>query len=153
MGENVRVVQNEAAFVLANALHMRTQLGLETPVEVLSALGMSGFSNARRRFDPTRGSTFEVFAYYRVRSAIMDGVREASKPTHQACARLSAMEALDQAAEAHASAHPAGSGLASNAHTQRSTASRPESILRALDAIFAGVVTAYTIAANSPTLR
>ena len=54
---------------------------------------------ARQRFDPTRGVKFNTFAYYRVRGAIIDGVRAMTYMPRRAHAKLRAAEAADQLGE------------------------------------------------------
>ncbi len=44
----------------------------------LVAYGEVGLVEAARDFDPTRGSTFATFAYYRIRGAIYDGISKLS---------------------------------------------------------------------------
>ncbi len=42
----------------------------------LVAYGQQGLIQAAQRFDPDRGVAFQTFAYYRIRGAIFDGVRQ-----------------------------------------------------------------------------
>lgn len=44
----------------------------------LIAYGQVGLAEAARDFDPTRGSRFSTFAYYRIRGAIYDGLAKMS---------------------------------------------------------------------------
>jgi RNA polymerase sigma factor for flagellar operon FliA len=41
----------------------------------LVAYGTEGLLDAARNFDPSRGTSFSTFAYYRIRGAIFDGMR------------------------------------------------------------------------------
>lgn len=50
--------------------------GLNGDREELMAFGRQGLVEAAMRFDPERGEDFRRFAYFRVRGAIMDGVRK-----------------------------------------------------------------------------
>ena len=52
----------------------------------LVADGMRGLVEAHRRFDPTRGFRFSTFAYYRVRGAVLDGIRARAPVRHGAIA-------------------------------------------------------------------
>jgi RNA polymerase sigma factor for flagellar operon FliA len=44
--------------------------------EDLLAYGQQGLVQATQRYDPDRGVAFATFAYYRIRGAIFDGIRE-----------------------------------------------------------------------------
>lgn len=51
-------------------------------LDELVAYGTTGLLEAARRFDPARGATFATFAYYRIRGAIYDGLREMTDIPH-----------------------------------------------------------------------
>lgn len=135
MREDDQFVKEYEGFVRAIALQTRAQLGLDSAIEDLVAFGFQGLLEARQRFDASKGVAFKSFAYYRVRGAILDGVRAMARLPRRAYARLRAAEALDQASE-H-SAH------------QQGAAPRPPSIegtLRSIDSILGRVAAAYTVA-------
>ena len=50
-------------------------LGARIPFDDLYAYGAHGLLEALDRFDPTRGVPFEAFSRYRIRGAIVDGIR------------------------------------------------------------------------------
>jgi len=54
---------------------LKRQYTLLMSIEDLRAYGTQGLLEAAKRFDPTRGASFSTFAYYRVRGAIIDGMR------------------------------------------------------------------------------
>lgn len=60
--------------------HLAKKIALSLPfpteMEDLVAYGQLGLLEASERFDPTRGNSFSTFAFYRVRGAIYDGLRE-----------------------------------------------------------------------------
>jgi RNA polymerase sigma factor for flagellar operon FliA len=58
------------------AAKLRRSMALPMPHEDLVAYGTQGLIEAARRYDPTRGIAFSTFAYYRIRGAIFDGVRQ-----------------------------------------------------------------------------
>jgi len=139
MREDDLFVREYEGFVRALALQTRTQLGLDTAVEDLVAFGYQGLLEARQRFDASKGVAFKSYAHYRVRGAILDGVRSMARLPRRAYARLRAAEALDQVAEA-------------NAENQGAAAARPptfEANLRAIDAILGRVAAAYTVAVSA----
>lgn len=53
-------------------------IGHAVPYEDLVGYGQVGLMEARKRFDPGRGLQFSTFAYYRIRGAILDGIRSMS---------------------------------------------------------------------------
>ncbi|MFI5305751.1 MAG: sigma-70 family RNA polymerase sigma factor [Polyangiales bacterium] len=124
------------AFVRGIVKHTRAQLGLEGDSEDLVAFAYEGLLEARQRFDPSRGIQFKSFAYYRVRGAVLDGVRRMAYLPRRAYARLKAAEATDLEGE------PLGE--ASSAAGARPDA---EGSLRAIDGVLGRVAAAYCTAA------
>lgn len=84
------------------ASRIKTQLELTTDLEDLIAYGFTGLLEARERFDPSRGVQFTTFAYYRIRGAILDGVRHMAYLPRRMHVKRKAAEAIDRAAEAAA---------------------------------------------------
>lgn len=125
------------AFVRGIVRHTRAQLGLECEVQDLVAFGYQGLLEARQRFDPARGVQFKSFAYYRVRGAVVDGVRRMAYLPRRAYARLKAAEALDL--EGEHSIDSAAAGAPAD----------PEIALRALDGVLGRVAAAYATAASA----
>ncbi len=82
------------------AHRLRRELSLQGDLDDLIAFGFGGLLEARHRFDPRRGVRFQTFAYYRVRGAMLDGVRKMSQLPRRAHERLQA------AAEASPTAAP-----------------------------------------------
>jgi RNA polymerase sigma factor for flagellar operon FliA len=138
MREDEQFVREYEGFVRGVALQTRAQLGLDTPIEDLVAFGFQGLLEARQRFDATKGVAFKSFAYYRVRGAVLDGVRAMARLPRRAYARLKAAEALDQSSEA------TGEG--------RAAAPQPlatDAKLRAIDSILGRVAAAFTVAVTA----
>jgi RNA polymerase sigma factor for flagellar operon FliA len=75
------------------------ELDLSCDPEDLRAWGQQGLLEARQRFDATRGVRFSTFAYYRVRGAVIDGVRKQGWLRRRAYAKLKALEATDLVSE------------------------------------------------------
>ena len=57
---------------LAVGIHRKSPPNIE--LDDLVAYGQVGLAEAAKDFDPTRGSRFSTYAYYRVRGAIYDGL-------------------------------------------------------------------------------
>jgi RNA polymerase sigma factor for flagellar operon FliA len=135
MREDDQFVKEYEGFVRAIALQTRAQLGLDSAIEDLVAFGFQGLLEARQRFDASKGVAFKSFAYYRVRGAILDGVRVMARLPRRAYARLRAAEALDQATEHNGQQQ----GAAQRAPSAEGT-------LRSIDSILGRVAAAYTVA-------
>ena len=69
-------VREHEDLVRKHALRVKAQFGLKTELAELMGYGFQGLLEARERFDPERGVQFSTYAYYRVRGAVLDGVRE-----------------------------------------------------------------------------
>jgi len=74
--ERDRLVKDHLPLVrtIAGAVRSST-VGAGIPLDDLVAYGANGLLDAAERFDPARGIPFEVFCRYRVRGAIVDGIR------------------------------------------------------------------------------
>jgi len=121
-------------FVRAIVLQTRRQVGVELELDDLMAYAFEGLLDARRRFDPERGVKFRAYAYYRVRGAVIDGIRAMSPMPRRAYERLRAATALDTEAEA--------------VQESQAGASRPSGAeaVRQLDAILGKVAAAHCVA-------
>jgi RNA polymerase sigma factor FliA len=65
----------------------------------LMGYAFEGLVEAKSRFDPTRGVLFRTFASYRVRGAVIDGVRQMARLSRRAYANAKAAEAADRISE------------------------------------------------------
>lgn len=54
---------------------MHRQLACATDYRELEAMAYEGLVQAARRYDPTADAAFSTFAYYRIRGAVIDGLR------------------------------------------------------------------------------
>ncbi len=81
------------------------ELDLSCDLNDLRGYGFQGVLEARERFDANRGVRFSTFAYYRVRGAVIDGVRKQGWLKPSAYAKLRALEATDDLAETAGAAH------------------------------------------------
>lgn len=69
-------IEQHEGMVYSLAHRLRRELSLRGEIDDLVAFGFGGLLEAERRFDPARGVRFRTFAYYRVRGAMLDGVRK-----------------------------------------------------------------------------
>lgn len=119
------------------------QLGIESDMDDLVACGFTGLVEARTRFDASHGVPFKSFAYYRVRGAVVDGVRSMAYLPRRAYARLKAAEAIDRAAE-QLGQQTAVSERASGQDNQQAGAN-----VRAIDAVLGQAAASYCAALAS----
>lgn len=91
-------------------------LGGAAELEELLSFGREGLWDAARRFDDTRGVPFRGYANFRVRGAIIDGVRSSARLSRRTHERLNGLHAAARVSEgAHedlAAPRPPGSGSA-----------------------------------------
>ena len=87
---------------IARRIHRELELSCE--LEDLRGWGHQGWLEAKQRFDPDRGARLSTFAYYRVRGAIIDGVRKQGWLSRRAYAKVRALEAADDIAEQYGAA-------------------------------------------------
>ena len=74
--ERDRLVRAHLPLVRTIAAGVRSSaVGAGIPLDDLVAYGANGLLDAAERFDPNRGVPFEIFCRYRVRGAIVDGIR------------------------------------------------------------------------------
>lgn len=100
-------VRTHTPMVRKLALRLRAELDLTCDVDDLIAYGLSGLVEAKSRFDPTRGVQFTTFAHYRVRGAILDGVRTMAYLPRRAHQKRRAAEAIDWEIESKGEARAA----------------------------------------------
>ena len=70
------LIEKHKPIVLHLAKKISLSLPFPTEMEDLIAYGQIGLIEASERFDQSRGNSFSTFAFYRVRGAIYDGLRE-----------------------------------------------------------------------------
>ena len=95
------------------ARQLARELGRSAELDDLRSMGHQGLLEAARRFDEGRGVTFRRFANYRVRGAMLDGVRKSAPLPRRAHARVRALEAALLLSEAAAEDAARGSAPAS----------------------------------------
>jgi len=62
----------------------------------LVALANAGLAEAATRYDPTKGASFNTFAWYRVHGAIIDGIRRNTNLPRRVWAKLVALRAASE---------------------------------------------------------
>jgi RNA polymerase sigma factor for flagellar operon FliA len=90
------------------ARQVAREIGRSAELDDLRSMGHQGLLEAARRFDEGRGVSFRRFANYRVRGAMLDGVRKSAPLPRRAHARIRALEAALLVAETAAEDAPQG---------------------------------------------
>lgn len=70
-----QLIQEHLSLVQAVARKLKKQITARIDFEDLMGYGAKGLIEAAARFDPKHGVAFSTFAYYRVRGAMLDGLR------------------------------------------------------------------------------
>ncbi|MCA9576587.1 MAG: sigma-70 family RNA polymerase sigma factor [Polyangiales bacterium] len=93
------ILREHKPLIIAIARRVRREMGNHVPVEDLEAFGIQGLLEAHSRFDPSRGARFATFAYYRIRGAMLDGVRKMVDAPPKSMLRTKRQHAADDIAE------------------------------------------------------
>jgi RNA polymerase sigma factor for flagellar operon FliA len=106
----------ELSLVEIVAAQIARSVGRSIEFDDLVGAGREGLLDAARRFEPARGVPFRAYANFRVRGAILDGVRQLSLLPRRAYERISALEAAASVSEGEAEhTFAAGSAVAPSA--------------------------------------
>lgn len=81
------------------ARQLTRTIGRNSEFDELRSLGQEGLLAAARRFDPEQGVPFRAYASYRVRGAMIDGVRKASQLPRRVHQKLRTYELANQYCE------------------------------------------------------
>lgn len=93
-----------AELELVNIIARQTArtIGKGVDLDDLLSAGREGLLDAARRFDASRGIPFRAYANFRVRGAVVDGIRQMAALPRRAHERLAAMEAASAVSEGEA---------------------------------------------------
>src|SRR6187551_3436872 len=69
------LVEKHLPLVQSVARKLKTQITARVDFDDLVGYGSKGLIEAAERFDSKQGVTFTTFAYYRIRGAMLDGMR------------------------------------------------------------------------------
>ena len=91
-----RLIQQHLGLVQSLARKLRKQITARIEFDDLVGYGSKGLIEAAERFDPSHGASFTTFAYYRVRGAMLDGLRTMGWYSRADYARYRAEERANQ---------------------------------------------------------
>ena len=100
-------VKQHEGLVRGVASRVRRELDLNCELDDLVAWGFQGLVEAHGRFDASRGVQFGTFAHYRVRGAVLDGVRKMAYLSRRAHIARKTAEAADDLLEHEAATRAA----------------------------------------------
>ena len=108
--ERDRLIEQHLSLVNAIAAKLKRTLGRAIDSEDLVAYGSKGLVEAAERFDPRQGASFSTFAYYRIRGAMLDGLRTMGWYSRGDYARYRAEERANEYLQNLADRSAAGTG-------------------------------------------
>ena len=97
--DDERFVRDHEGLVTHIAKRLRREMDLTLAMEDLKGWGFQGLLEARSRFDASRGVQFSTFSYYRIRGAMIDGIRKTGYVSRRAHELSRLAEAADGIAE------------------------------------------------------
>ena len=128
-------IEEHKGLVHSIAQKLQRQFDLIMELEDLVQFGYHGLLEAKSRFDPSRGVKFNTFAYYRVRGAMLDGVRKMAFLPRRVHNKLKLAAASDDITETARSNHTA------------SGQTGPEAAVAAVDDTLGKLAASFVVAA------
>src|SRR5204862_5100340 len=135
-----QLVQQHLNLVQAIARKLRKQITSRVDLEDLVGYGSKGLLEAAARFDPSHGVTFTTFAYYRIRGAMLDGLRTMGWYSRADYARYRAEERANEYLQNLAERNAAADGAAAPATPERPDAA---TALGEIAEILGGIATVH----------
>lgn len=118
-------------------------LGGAVELDELKSFGREGLFDAARRYDPSREVPFRGYASFRVRGAILDGVRSTSRLPRRLHEKLNGLAAAQKTSE----------GVFEDTFTNRQPGSSGAAAEQALSQHLAAMATAMALGLVAPTAR
>jgi RNA polymerase sigma factor for flagellar operon FliA len=136
--ERDQLVQEHLPLVQAIARRLKKQITARIDFDDLIGYGSKGLIEAAERFDPQHGVAFSTFAYYRVRGAMLDGLRTMGWYSRADYARYRAEERANEYLQNQSDREgAAGRGAAAG------TASDTEEVLSSVAEILGNIATVH----------
>ncbi|RYZ06919.1 MAG: sigma-70 family RNA polymerase sigma factor [Myxococcales bacterium] len=138
--EVLALFEGELELVEVVGRQVARSIGGAVELDDLRSFGREGLLDAARRFDSERGVPFRAYANFRVRGAMIDGVRAMSQLPRRAHERLNGLSAALRASE----------GAADDTFTASAGGARAQAD-QALGEHLAGMATALAMGLIAPT--
>jgi RNA polymerase sigma factor for flagellar operon FliA len=97
-----QLIQQHLSLVQSVARKLKKQITARVEFDDLVGYGSKGLIEAAERFDPLHGVAFTTFAYYRIRGAMLDGLRTMGWYSRADYARYRAEERANEYLQNHA---------------------------------------------------
>ena len=140
-----QLIQQHLSLVQSVARKLKKQITARVEFDDLVGYGSKGLIEAAERFDPRHGVAFTTFAYYRIRGAMLDGLRTMGWYSRADYARYRAEERANEYLQNHAEREgaqglgpPEGAGAAAT-----SSASPVETALSSIAQLLGGIATVH----------
>ena len=137
-----QLVEQHLHLVHSIAAKLKRRLGKTMEPGDLVGYGTQGLIEAAKKFDPTQGTAFGTFAYYRIRGAIFDGMRTMGWYSRGDYARFRAEERANEYMAA-ASERDAADKSASPAGAARGKSEDKSEVLEEIAEILSAVATVH----------
>jgi len=118
MRDQERIVREHAGLVRRVARRFARASGGAVDVEDLTSVGMMGLLDAHGKYDPAGGRSFEVYAEFRVRGAIIDEMRRMDPMTQPMRRKARALARARDAAAQELGCQPTEEELAAHMHME-----------------------------------
>lgn len=135
-----QLVQQNLPLVQAVARKLKKQITARIELDDLIGYGSKGLIEAAERFDPKHGVAFTTFAYYRIRGAMLDGLRTMGWYSRADYARYRAEERANEYMQNQSDRE--GAAVASGA-TQTPTDADKGATLASVAEILGGIATVH----------
>jgi RNA polymerase sigma factor for flagellar operon FliA len=129
-----QLIQQHLSLVQSVARKLKKQITARVEFDDLVGYGSKGLIEAAERFDPRHGVAFTTFAYYRIRGAMLDGLRTMGWYSRADYARYRAEERANEYLQNHAD-REAVQGLAPGEAASTAATSPSSSVEAALSSI------------------
>ncbi|MEP6653977.1 MAG: sigma-70 family RNA polymerase sigma factor [Myxococcales bacterium] len=139
MRDRDQLVQQHLTLVQAIARKLKKQITARIDFDDLIGYGSKGLIEAAERFDPGHGVAFSTFAYYRVRGAMLDGLRTMGWYSRADYARYRAEERANEYLQNQADRQGAAAAHSAGA----SSASDKEEVLSSVAEILGNIATVH----------
>jgi RNA polymerase sigma factor FliA len=151
-----QLIQENLLLVQKAARKLRRQITARIDLEDLCAYGAKGLIEAADRFDPRHGVAFSTFAYYRVRGAMLDGLRTMGWYSRADYARYRAEERANEYLQSQADRDGAADGevdvkAAAAGPDKAGARTSTESTLASVAEILSGIATIHITSLDAAT--
>ncbi|MBL8149284.1 MAG: sigma-70 family RNA polymerase sigma factor, partial [Blastocatellia bacterium] len=135
------LIERYLPYVRSIAQTIVSKLPAQIDINDLIGYGRIGLIEAVERYDRTRGVSFKTFAYYRIKGAIYDGLRQIGWFSRSEFARIRFEQSANDLM---------------NSYTDSSSEGRRGSVedeVKEVEEIFSGIVSAYMLSLESEAIN